>query len=387
MPPNADTGSVAKALRYAASGPSATATPHGLACLTMTQAGAFERLHAFPRGIAVADVVVRELLALELARGGDGAGHGLLVAIERRRLVRILAVAKVLHLRDLKVECVRKCCRRPVGAARGQPVRDRAVVGRRVREGLARKCEARRRRERPARRELSEQRRIVRRVDDNADVLPVLRRGAHQRRAADVDVLDRIVERASRLRHRGAERVQVDDDEVDRRDRMLLERGDVRRIVTARENAAVHLRMQRLHAPIEHFRKAGVIADLRHREAGVGERVRGAASRQEPDAELREAAREVDDPGLVGHGQQGLRARVGHGNRQSGRGSAQARRRKRGAARARFLARPRADAGAQGSAFSGCRTSRAWCAACCGSCRACRPPASGCRPRAPSPKR
>ena len=39
MPPKAEVGSVANACWYASSGVSATATPHGLACLTMTQAG------------------------------------------------------------------------------------------------------------------------------------------------------------------------------------------------------------------------------------------------------------------------------------------------------------------------------------------------------------
>ena len=40
FPPNADVGSVAKAAWYASVIRSATATPHGFACLTITQAGA-----------------------------------------------------------------------------------------------------------------------------------------------------------------------------------------------------------------------------------------------------------------------------------------------------------------------------------------------------------
>jgi hypothetical protein len=39
MPPKADVGSVRNALRYAASGESAMATPHGFACLMITHAG------------------------------------------------------------------------------------------------------------------------------------------------------------------------------------------------------------------------------------------------------------------------------------------------------------------------------------------------------------
>ena len=49
MPPNADVGSVASALRYAASGVAAMATPQGFACLTITHAGSanvFTHSHA-----------------------------------------------------------------------------------------------------------------------------------------------------------------------------------------------------------------------------------------------------------------------------------------------------------------------------------------------------
>ena len=39
MPPNAEVGSVLKAFKYAVKILSLTATPQGLACLTITQAG------------------------------------------------------------------------------------------------------------------------------------------------------------------------------------------------------------------------------------------------------------------------------------------------------------------------------------------------------------
>ena len=39
MPPKAEVGSVVNALEYASRASIPTATPHGLACLTMTQAG------------------------------------------------------------------------------------------------------------------------------------------------------------------------------------------------------------------------------------------------------------------------------------------------------------------------------------------------------------
>ena len=59
-------------------------------------------------------------------------------------------------------------------------------------------------------------------VGQHRDVLPVLRRRAHHRRAADVDVLDRVFERAAGLGDGGLERVEVDDQQVDRADAVLL---------------------------------------------------------------------------------------------------------------------------------------------------------------------
>ena len=282
-----------------------------------------EGLHALPRRVGVADVVVRELLALQLPVGRDRARGRLFVAVERRLLVRVLAVAQVLHLRGLEVEAVGEGRRRAVGAARRQPVADRAVVGRRVRERLPRQRESRRRGQRAAvGLEFGDERRIVRGIDDDADVLPVLRRGAHHRRTADVDVLDRVVQRAAGPRDGLAERVQVDDDQVDGRDRVLLERRGVRRDVAAREDAAVDLRVQRLDAAVEHLGEARVIADLGDGESRVGERLRRAPGREQPHAEPREGARELDHAGLVGNGNQrlGNRGRHGTGLRGSRRG-------------------------------------------------------------------
>ena len=198
--------------------------------------------------------------------------------------------------------------------ARGQIIADRAVVGRGVRERLLREREARRGRERPAARaHLLEQRGVVRRIDDDADVRMILRRRAHHRGPADVDVFDRVVERAAGLCHRLAERIKVDDDEIDGRNVVAAQRRDMRRQIASREDSAVHLGMQRLHATVEHFGKAGVGGDLGDRQPGVGQRFRGAAGGQELDAERREAAREIDQAGLVGDRQQCLGDRRSQG--------------------------------------------------------------------------
>ena len=88
--------------------------------------------------------------------------------------------------------------------------------------------------------------------------------------------------------------IEVHDHEVDRLDAVLAHRRHVRREVAAAEEAAVDLRVQRLHAAVEHLGEAGVVAHLRAPEAGVGEQLRRAAGRQDLDAERREPARELD---------------------------------------------------------------------------------------------
>ena len=74
----------------------------------------------------------------------------------------------------------------------------------------------------------------------------------------------------------------------------------------------MHFRMQRLDAAVEHFRKAGVVADLGDREPGVGQRLRGAAGGQERNAEARKPAREFDEARLVRDRKQSLRDGRGH---------------------------------------------------------------------------
>src|SRR5262249_47601779 len=90
----------------------------------------------------------------------------------------------------------------------------------------------------------------------------VLRRGAQHCRAADIDVLDRVVETAVGVGDGRLERIQVDGQQVDGRDAGLLQRRGVRGIVAAGEQAAVGLRVQGLDAAVEHFREAGVLGNF-----------------------------------------------------------------------------------------------------------------------------
>jgi hypothetical protein len=60
-----------------------------------------------------------------------------------------------------------------------------------------------------------------------------------------------------------------------------------------------------LDAAVEHLGETGVFADVDHREAGVAQRLGGAAGGQQFDARRGERAGEVDEAGFIRHGKQG----------------------------------------------------------------------------------
>ena len=142
---------------------------------------------------------------------------------------------------------------------------------------------------------------VVLRVHDDGDVVVVLGGAAEHGGAADVDVLDGVVERDVGLRDGGLERVKVHHHEVNRRDAVLLHSGLVLSVAADVEQAAVDLRVQRLHAAIEHLGEAGVLGNVLHHESGVAERFGRAAGGNEFHARSGERLGEGDEAGLVGN--------------------------------------------------------------------------------------
>ncbi len=155
------------------------------------------------------------------------------------------------------------------------------------------------------RRELRGDGGVVRRVADDADVRVVLRGRAQERRAADVDLLDRLRERRPAPRDGFLERVQVHDDEVDRSDAVRRGLAAVALLGAVEEDAAEELRVERLDAPAEDLRKAREVRDVRDGEARCGEVLRGAARRKEPEALRDERAGEFVEAGAVGDREEG----------------------------------------------------------------------------------
>ena len=132
----------------------------------------------------------------------------------------------------------------------------------------------------------------------------VLRGGAEHGRAADIDLLDRLLPRGAGSRDRVLERVEVHADEVERRDTVPLEVDEVLGHVAAGEDAAVYGRVQGHDTVTEHVGEAGELLDRRHLEPCVGQEPRRAAARHELDAEPVEPFRERGQARLVPRGQE-----------------------------------------------------------------------------------
>ena len=223
---------------------------------------ALELAHALDRGVRVRDVVVREFLALQLPCRRDRSARGQGIRVERRRLMRVLAVAQVLLLAESGREGIRERACRPAGG-RSQPdtsasywaVWPKAFAASRRRDRLGD----------AARAQLRERARVVRGIDEHGDARVVLGGGPQHRGTPDVDVLDRVLVAAVRARNGLGERIEVDDEDVDRLDALFAHDGVVG--AGAAEQGAVDFRVQGLHAPVHDLREAGQRRHLGHREA------------------------------------------------------------------------------------------------------------------------
>ena len=154
--------------------------------------------------------------------------------------------------------------------------------------------------------QLGQHRRVIGRIANDDHVLVVLGRRTQHGRTADVDVFDRVFQLALVFGHGLLERIQVHHDQIDGRDAVLFQGLHVFRKIAPRQDPAMHLRMQRLDAAVQHFREAGVIGDFGHLHAIVGQHLGGAAGRKNFDAQRRQRAREIEYTRLVGDGNQGL---------------------------------------------------------------------------------
>ena len=136
----------------------------------------------------------------------------------------------------------------------------------------------------------------------------VLGGGAEEGGAADVDVLEGVLEGHAGLGDGGLEGVEVDGDEVDGLQAAEGELGGVVGEVAAGEDAGVDGGVEGFHPAVEHLGEAGEVGDLLDGEAGVGEDAVGRAGADEVHAEVVEGAGKLGRAGLVVDAQERLHA-------------------------------------------------------------------------------
>ena len=89
----------------------------------------------------------------------------------------------------------------------------------------------------------------------------ILGRGADHGGAADVDVLNALLESGAFV-DGGLERIEIDHQQIDRRDAVRLHRLRMLLVVADRKQPAMHLRMQCLDPAIHHLGKARQLRDI-----------------------------------------------------------------------------------------------------------------------------
>ena len=224
-----------------------------------------------PGRVQVEDVVERELLALHLARGGHRVEGRPEVAVEGRALVRVLAVAQVLHLLEARArgdtgttssarrDRVAAVAAPPPGrSSRRWPPRSARCGGRPSARGRG----GWRRPGRPCGRAARAA------AGSRRDPPPPPRRGSSwPPRAAwsgpPMSMFSTASSKARALRHLVLEGIEVHHHHVDGGDAVLLQRLDVRGHAAPGQDAAVDLRVQGLHAAVEDLREAGHVRDRR----------------------------------------------------------------------------------------------------------------------------
>ena len=86
---------------------------------------------------------------------------------------------------------------------------------------------------------------------------------------------------------------------------MLGNRREMAAVFAAIQDAAVHLRMQRLDAPVEHFREPGQFGNIFYGNAGVAQQLGRASGRNQFHAQRGEFAGEIYQSGFVGDAKDG----------------------------------------------------------------------------------
>ena len=186
--------------------------------------GAVKAADSFPGSIAVGDVVVGELFAVELMVACQQAGSNISFAVEGGFLMRIFAVAHVLYFDPLTCQAFRelRTGRDVVALHAGQIVGNHGVVVSGMNEHFLCQFESGFRRNVALFFDLFDDFSVVAGRNYNGDAFVILRSSTDHRRAADINVFDSVFERAVRVGNSLFERIQVHCNDVDRINFKLL---------------------------------------------------------------------------------------------------------------------------------------------------------------------
>jgi len=139
--------------------------------------------------------------------------------------------------------------------------------------------------------------------------------GARRGGAADVDVFNRVFQRAAGLGDGGGEGIKVDAHEVDIADVVFFHGGNVIKQIAPAEDAAVDFRVQRFHAAVEHFGEAGVVGHFDDGNARIGQELGRAAGGEDFHAQTVQGLGKGDNAGFVGKADEGALDFMGHGGK------------------------------------------------------------------------
>ena len=230
------------------------------------------------------------------------------VAIYRRFLVRILAIAKRPLPRPPDMQGWRQVRRAAVLVRRPaapEPGRDRLVVRCGSPEGFPGK--------RPSRRhgqaavsfgQFVRQGFVLRRRSDHPRKKVIFGRRANHGRPANVDILDGFGFR-NVPGYDFFKGVQIRYDKFDGGNGKRLQGFHVLAVVAAGEQAAMHGGMQRFDAPVQYFGISRAFGHIDNGQTGFPQGARGAARRNQFDAVFAQALRKGNEACFVEYGEQG----------------------------------------------------------------------------------
>ena len=121
---------------------------------------------------------------------------------------------------------------------------------------------------------------IVRRGGDHGNARKILGGGPNHRRTADVNILDQVGKARLGTRSHLLEGIQVDDHQINESDGELLQSPEVCGIVAPGQNSRMNGGMKGLHAAVQHFRQAGHLRYVLHRDSRFAQQAARAAGRK-----------------------------------------------------------------------------------------------------------